>query len=91
MVAFRRDELAVAQLRHRGLDRAAGQARFIGDGAEPRGHRTPPLPHRPAIEVEIDEEGRGLPVVADDIAQQHIEHVIVDGDGSFETRHGRKG
>ena len=40
-----------------------------------------------AIKVQINQVGGRLLIVADQIPHEHIEHVIVDGNGSFETRH----
>jgi hypothetical protein len=38
--------------------------------------------------MKIDEVGRWLPIVANEISHQNVEHVIVDGNGFAETRRG---
>ena len=39
------------------------------------------------VKVQINEIGRRFLVVADQIAHQHVENIIVDGHGLFEARH----
>jgi hypothetical protein len=37
--------------------------------------------------MEINEVGGGLLIVSDQVAHQHVEDVVVNGNGSFEARH----
>jgi hypothetical protein len=41
-----------------------------------------------AIEMEIDKICSGLAIVADDIAHQDVEHVVIDRDGFAKAGHG---
>jgi len=40
-----------------------------------------------AIKMEVNHKRGRLLIVTNQIAHQHIDHVIVDGNGAFETRH----
>jgi hypothetical protein len=46
--------------------------------------------HCLAVQVQINQISRGLLVVPDQIAHQHVKHVIVDGNGLFEARHSER-
>jgi hypothetical protein len=74
-------QLAAAEGEQRGLDGALGEAGFVGDHAEAGGDRFPTGAHGPAVEVQVDQEGGGLLVVADEVAEEDVNHVVVDGDG----------
>ena len=40
-----------------------------------------------AVKVQVNDKRGGLLIVPNQIAHQHIQYVIVDGNGAFETRH----
>lgn len=85
---FRRrgDQLAPPQMRERCMDGAFGEACCISN----RAHTGVDAGRLAACglseEVQVnDERGRPL-IVSDQIAHQHVEYVIVDGNDAFETR-----
>jgi len=39
-----------------------------------------------AVKMQVNDKSGGLLIVPDQITHQHIQHVIVDRDGAFETR-----
>ena len=82
------DQLAATERGEGALNRALGQAGFIGDGAKARRDRFPVEADGPAIEMQVNQKGRRLLVVADQIAQEHVEHVVVEWDGDGQAGHG---
>lgn len=84
---FRRrgNQLSPPQMCECGVDRAFGKPGGIGNRAYTGPDVTPFSACSLTEEVEVnDKRGRFL-IVPDQIAHQHIEHVIVEGDGAFET------
>ncbi len=74
--------------RHKGaLHRAFGKAGFIGQHAQASIDRSPALASGAARKVKIDEECRRLLIVSDNIAQEHVQDVIIDRHGLMEARH----
>ena len=66
---------------------ALGKTGRVGKRAQTKSERLPFVSRSLAIEIQIYQIGSGLLVVADDIAHQNVEHVVVDRDGLFEARH----
>lgn len=90
MFAIGDDQLAAAQALERKLNGAFGKAGSVGQSAQTHRKRFPFLSHGLAIKININQIGGWMLIVADQIAHQHIDHVIVDGNGSFETGHGAR-
>src|SRR2546423_9284867 len=87
--ALRVDQLAAAQEIESGLDGALRKARGFGKRAQTGGDRLPFLARGQAEEIKVNKIGGRLTIVADDVAHQNVEDVIVDGNGLAEARHGR--
>lgn len=85
----RADELAAAQAQHRPLDGALGEAGRFRDVAQAGLDRPPAAAGGGAIKVKVDEKGGRVLVVADQVAQEDIKHVVVDGNGLEEAGRGR--
>ena len=71
----------------RGVDGALGKSCCVGDLAHTGADVTPFISCCLAIKVEVNHKRGRLLIVPDQIAHQHIEHVIVDRNGLSETRH----
>lgn len=69
---------------------ALRQPRCVGNHTETCRDRIPSLADGLAVEIQINQICGRLLVVPDQIAHQHVEHVIVDRNGLFETRHGKR-
>ena len=78
MSARRLYQLAEVQRRNRTLHCAFGKAGFIGQHAEAGFDRLPVLAGGAAGKVEINQEGRRLLLMPDDVAHEHVENVIID-------------
>ena len=87
--ARRVDQLAAAQEIERGLDSAFREAGGFGEGAQTGGDWFPFLAGGQAEKIKVNKIGGRLAIVADDVAHQDVEDVIVDGNGLAEARHGR--
>ena len=87
MFAISDNQLAATQAFKRKLNGAFGEAGSVGESPQTHRERFPFLPHGLAIKININQIGGWMLIVADQIAHQHIDHVIVDGNGSFETGH----
>jgi len=79
VLALRRDQFAPAQEIESGLDRAFGKTGFVGERAQTGGNWFPFRARSAAIKMKINEIGRGLTIVPDDVAHQDIENIIVYG------------
>lgn len=88
MLARRLDQLSPAQEFQCGLHGALGQAGCFREHAQTRGDRLPLLARSLAVEVEINEIRGWLAIVADDIAHQNVENVVVDWNGFAVSGHG---
>jgi predicted enzyme related to lactoylglutathione lyase len=80
------DELAATQVCQGRVDRAFGESGGIGDRAHTSGDGAPFVSCSLAVKVQTNQIRGGFLVVSDQVAHQHVENVIVDGDGLFETR-----
>ncbi len=65
---------------------AFGKSGFIGQHAQAGIDRSPALASGAAGKIEIDEECRRLLIVSDNIAQEHVQDVIIDRHGLMEAR-----
>jgi hypothetical protein len=83
-------QLPILQLRNRTLHCALGKAGFIGQHAQTGFDRLPVLAGGAAGKMKVNEEGRRLLIMPDDIAHEYVENVIIDRDGSVEARHAPK-
>ena len=87
MIGSRRDELSTPQMCKRRVGSAFGESGCVCDRAHTGADGAPFASSGLAIKVQINQVGGRLLIVADQIAHEHIEHVIVDRNGAFETRH----
>ena len=69
------------------MDGAFRKSGCIGDHAQTGIDVAPFVSRGLAIKMQVNQERGRLLVVPDQIAHQHIEHVIVDRNAAFETRH----
>jgi hypothetical protein len=81
------DEHARAQRFQSDLDRAFGKSGSFRNQAQAGGDGLPSLPLRFAVKMKVNQKCRRLVIVADQVAHQDIEDVVVDWDGFMETRH----
>lgn len=65
---------------------AFGKAGGIGDSAYTGANRAPFVSCNLAVKMQINQVGSQLLVVADQIAHEHVEDIIVDGNGLLEAR-----
>jgi hypothetical protein len=70
----------------RGVDGAFGESCCVGDRAHTGANVTPFVSCSLAVKVQVNHKRGGLSIVADQIAHQHVEHVIIDGNSPFKTR-----
>lgn len=89
VIALGVNEFPAPQEIESGLHSALGQAGFFGERAEAGRDRFPFRARRLAVEPEVNQVGSRLAIVADDIAHQNVEHVIVDRNGLAESGHDR--
>jgi len=80
-------QLAMLQLYDRTLYCAFGKAGFIGQHAQAGFDRLPVSAGGAAGEIQINQEGCRLLIMADDIAHEHVENVIINRNGSVKARH----
>ncbi len=66
---------------------AFGQSGCVGDRAHTDADVAPLVSCGLAVKVQVNRKRGRFLVVTDQIAHQHVEHVIVDGNGAFETGH----
>jgi hypothetical protein len=71
----------------RRMDGAFGQPGCVGDCAHTGADVAPLVSCCLAVKVHVNYKRGGLLIVPDQIAHEHIQDVIVDGNGAFETRH----
>ena len=81
------DQLAAAQEIESGLDGALRKSGGFGEGAQTGGDRFPFLARGQAEKIEVNKIGGRLAIVADDVAHQGIEHVIIDWNGFAKAGH----
>ena len=70
----------------RGVDGAFRESSCIGDRAHTGADVTPFVSCGLAVKVQVNHKRGRLLIVADQIAHQNVENVVVDRDGLFETR-----
>ena len=70
----------------RRVDGAFGESGCVGDCAHTGANVTPFLSCSLAVKVQVNHKRGGLLIVPNQIAHQHVQYVIVDGHGAFETR-----
>ena len=75
---------------NRRVDGAFGKAGCIGDCAYTGADVAPSVSRSLAVEVQVNHKRRRRLIVPDQIAHEYIQDVIVDRNGAFETRHGRR-
>jgi hypothetical protein len=71
------------------LDGTFRKTGFFRDCAQAGADRTPSLALCGVVETQIHEKRRRLAIVADQVAHQDVENVIVDRNGVAKARHGR--
>lgn len=82
-----RDELAAAQVCQCRVGGAFGKPSGVGDRAHTGADGAPFISCSLAIKIQINDKRGGLLIVPDQIAHQHVENVIVDGNALLETGH----
>ena len=87
VIALGFDQFATPQQFERSLHGALRQTGFFRERTQTRRHRFPFRAGRAAVEVKINKVGGRLAIVADDVAHQNVEDVVVDGNGLAEARH----
>ena len=82
-----RDELSAPQMYQPGVNGALGEPGCIGNCADTGADMAPVISQSLTVKVEVNQERSWLLIVPEQVAHQHIEHIIVDRQGAFETRH----
>lgn len=59
----------------------------LGERAQACRDRAPSFAHALAVEMQVNQIGGGSLIVADQIAHEHVDHIIVDRNRFFEPRH----
>ena len=90
MIGRGRDKLSVPQMCKRRMHGAFGESGCLGDCADTSVDAAPFVSCGLAVKVHVNHKRGRLLVVPDQIAHQHIQHVIVNGNGPFETRHRKR-
>src|ERR1700682_2047168 len=89
MIARRLDQFASAQKFQCSLDGALRKAGYVRERAQARRNRLPFNARGLAVEIEVNKIGRRLAIVADDVAHEDVEDIVVDGDHLAKSWHGR--
>lgn len=87
VLAFGLDQLAAAQEFQGGLDSAFRKTGFLGNGPETGRDRLPFYPRGLAVEMKVNKIRGRLPIMADNVAHQDVENVVVDWDRLTESGH----
>ena len=69
------------------VDGAFGESCCVGDCAHTGANAAPFVSCGLAVKMQVNDKRGGLLIVPDQITHEHIQHVIVDRNGAFETRH----
>jgi hypothetical protein len=69
------------------VDGAFGESCCVRNGTHAGANVAPFISCGLAVKMEVNDKSGGLLIVPDQITHQHIQHVIVDWNGAFETRH----
>ena len=72
------------------VDGAFGDSRCVSDGAHTGTKVAPFISCGLAVKMQVNDKSGRLLIVPDQIAHQHIEHVIVDGNDLSEARHRKR-
>jgi hypothetical protein len=72
------------------VDGAFGESGCVGYGAHTGANAAPISSCGLAVKMQVNHKCGGLLIVPDQITHQHIQHVIVDQNGAFETRHSKR-
>ena len=78
-------QLTETQVGKGALHRAFGKPGFIGQHAQAGFNRSPALASGAPGKIKIDEECRRLLIVADNVAHEHIQNIIIDRYGLMEA------
>ena len=81
------DQFSPPQMGERGVDRAFGEAGGFSERAKTCRDRPPLFADALSIQIQVNEIGGRFLVVSDQVAHQDIEHIIVNRNGDFESRH----
>jgi hypothetical protein len=87
VIARSDDEFAPAQTRERGVNGAFGKSSCIGERPQTDRDGFPFRRNCSAIEIQINQIGGRLLIVADQITHENVEDVVVDWNGLLEPRH----
>ena len=68
------------------MDGAFGEPCCVREGAHTGANVAPFISCGLAVKMQVNDKSGGLLIVPDQITHQHIQHVIVDWNGAFETR-----
>ena len=90
VISSRRDKLSTPQMGERRMHGAFGESGRVGNCAHTGADMAPFVSRGLAVKMQINHKRGRLLIVPDQIAHEHIEDVIVDGNGAFETRHPRR-
>ena len=82
-------QLPILQRRDRSLHCAFGKAGFIGQHAQAGFDGLPVLSGGAAEKIKVNQVGSQLLIMPDDIAHEHVKHVIIDWNRSVKARHHR--
>ena len=87
MIRGSRNQLSATQMCEPRVDGAFGESCCVGDCAHTGANAAPFISRGLAVKVQVNNKRGGLLMVPDQIAHYHIQDVIVDRNGAFETRH----
>jgi len=74
----------------RSVNDAFGKSSCVSDCAYTGADMAPSVSRSLTVEVQVNHKRCRLLIVPDQIAHQHIQNVIVDGNGLSKTRHNQK-
>ena len=87
VMGSRRDQLSTPQMCKRRMHGAFGKSGCVGNCTHTGADVAPLVSRGLTVKVQVNHKRGRLLIVSDQIAHEHIDHVIVDGNGAFETRH----
>src|SRR4051794_19876322 len=87
VITGRLDQLTPTKKIERSLHRAFRETSRFGDDAQTRCDGLPFRASCLAVEPDVNQIGRGLAVMADDVAHQDIEDIVVDWNCFTKSRH----
>src|SRR5438270_11806061 len=86
VVAGRNNQFTATKSLERGLNGAFGKAGGVREDSQTCGDRFPFVARGLSVEMEINEVCGRLLIVADEVAHEHVEDIIIDWDDFFKTR-----